>query len=163
MFCHDVQNAELWSRWNNHLLQWQMVWPIVYDVWLVFCQGVADGIATDRCCSHYIEFCLAGIMPRCDRCIGYCCIRVDYFNFSSWVLIRTSSHICDRCYLSMFYLYFESVIVLLRFSSFLYTILKLSTAVVWNVMLQLSCIGEGARCSLNLFPKVLKDSPVYSS
>ena len=57
-----------------------------------------------------------------------------------------------------------SFICLMRFWSSLPTILKFSSEVVWPVMLQWSYIGEGCfRCSLNLSPKVLDDSPIYSS
>ena len=43
-------------------------------------------------------------------------------------------------------------------------ILKLSYAVLWPVMQLWLCIGEGSfRCSLNLSPKVLEVSPIYSS
>ena len=52
--------------------------------------------------------------------------RVCYFNFSSWVLSRTSSHMCGRWYLPMFLLrygllalmYNASFIHLLRFLVF---------------------------------------------
>ena len=43
-------------------------------------------------------------------------------------------------------------------------ILKFSTDVVWPVLFWCSYIGDGAfRCSLHLSPKVLDDSPIYSS
>ena len=54
--------------------------------------------------------------------------------------------------------------VLRRFWSSLANILKSSIETVWPEMLMWSCIGEGAfRCSLNLSPKFLVDSPIYSS
>ena len=57
-----------------------------------------------------------------------------------------------------------SLIVLRRFWSSLANILKSSIDTVWPEMLIWSCIGEGAfRCSLNLSPKFLADSPIYSS
>ena len=57
-----------------------------------------------------------------------------------------------------------SLIVLRRFLSSLANILKSSIDTVWPEMLILSCIGEGAfRCSLNLSPKFLADSPILSS
>ena len=43
-------------------------------------------------------------------------------------------------------------------------ILKFATDVVWSVLLWCSKIGDGAfRCSLYFSPKVLDDSPIYSS
>ena len=43
-------------------------------------------------------------------------------------------------------------------------ILKFSTDVMWSVLLWCSYIVDGAlRCSLCLSPKVLDDSPIYSS
>ena len=43
-------------------------------------------------------------------------------------------------------------------------ILKFSTVVLWPVVLSCSYIGDGAfKCSLNLYSKVLADSPIYSS
>ena len=57
-----------------------------------------------------------------------------------------------------------SLIVLRRFWSSLANILKSSIDTVWPEMLIWSCIGEGSfRCSLNLSPKFLADSPIYSS
>ena len=95
-----------------------------------------------------------------------------YFNFSSEVLTRTSSHMWGRWYLPMFLLrdglltlmYNASLIVLLRFWSSLPTILKLSIVTWWPLMLLWSNIGECTFwCSLNLSAKVLEDSPMYSS
>ena len=61
-------------------------------------------------------------------------------------------------------LYMDSFITLMRLWSSLPTILKLSSAVVWPVVLQWSYIGEWTfRCSLNLSPNVPADSPIYSS
>ena len=148
------------------LLSWQMLLPICVDDVKphVFnlcnkCDGwcyclVADGMAT------------AGWLGRC-----YLPWSI-YFNFSSEVLSRTSSHMWGRWYLPMFLLrdglltliYNASLIVLLRFWSSLPTILKLSILTWWPLMLLWSKIGEGAFwCSLNLSAKVLEDSPMYSS
>ena len=57
-----------------------------------------------------------------------------------------------------------SLIVLRRFLSSLANILKSSTDTVWPEMVIWSWIGEGDFwCSLYLSPKVLADSPIYSS
>ena len=88
------------------------------------------------------------------------------------MLNRTSSHIWGRWYLPIFLfrnglltlMFTDSFISLMRFWSSLPTILKFSSVVVWPVVLKWSYIGEGAfRCSLNLSPNVLADSPMYSS
>ena len=51
----------------------------------------------------------------------------------------------------------------MRFWSSLPNILKFAMVTVWPEMLKWSYIGEGAsRCSLNLSPKFLADSPMYS-
>ena len=97
---------------------------------------------------------------------------VNYFSFSSLLLLRTSSHIWGRWYLPMFLfrdgpltlMYMDSLISLERLCSSLPTTLKLSSVVVWPEVLLWSCMGEGAfRCSLNLSPSVLDVSPMYSS
>ena len=88
------------------------------------------------------------------------------------MLFRTSSHTCGRWYLPIFLLrdglltlmYTASLISLIRLLSSLPTTLKLLIVVSWPVMLLWSKIGEGCfKCSLNLSPKVLADSPIYSS
>ena len=57
-----------------------------------------------------------------------------------------------------------SFIVLRRFWSSLANMLKSSTDTVWPEMVKWSWIGEGDFwCSLYLSPKVLADSPMYSS
>ena len=98
--------------------------------------------------------------------------KVDYFSFSSQVLNKTSSQTCGRWYLPTFLfrdesltlMYRASLIVLIRFRSSLPTMLKLLMVTLWPVMLLWSYMGEGAfRCSLNLSPKVLEESPMYSS
>ena len=67
MFCCVIQNTKLCSRWNNHMFQRQMVWPIVYDVLQIFCQGVADRMATVVDVVTTV-LCLEGVMPRHSRC-----------------------------------------------------------------------------------------------
>ena len=148
-----------------------------------YCQYVADVIATfgvmwwqmllpsGRCYGH----CRVGdgwwlILLPPGR--WYCQGSMMYFNLSSGMLNRTSSHICGRWYLPTFLLrdglltlmYRAYFITLLRFWSFLPTMLKFSTLMLWPVVLKWSNMGEGAFwCSLNLSPKVLEDSPIYSS
>ena len=122
-----------------------------------------------RCYSH----CRVVWVGRC-----YCQWQMEkpqgsfYFNFSSEVLTRTSSQTCGRWYLSTFLLrdgsltlmYRASFIVLIWFKSSLPIILKLLMVTLWPLMLLWSYMGEGGfRCSLNLSPKVLEDSPIYSS
>ena len=98
--------------------------------------------------------------------------KVNYFNFSSEVWNRTSSQTCGRLYLLTFLLrdgsltlmYRASFIVLIWFKSSLPTMLKLLMVTLWPVMLLWSYMGQGGfKCSLNLSPKVLEDSPIYSS
>ena len=90
-----------------------------------------------------------------------------YFNFSSLLLIRTSSHIWGRWYLPMFLfkdglstrINIDSLISLERFCSSLPTMLKFLSEVVWPLVLLQSWIGEGAfGCSLNFSPNVLEVS-----
>ena len=149
-------------------------------------QQLADVIA-----NWQIELPPQGVFVNTGRCylpgdrwiittIGRCYCQVadgiatglDYFNFSSGVLSRTSSHMCGRWCLPIFLLRDglltlmnnASFIHLLRFWSFLPTMLKFSMVTWWPLVLKWSYIGEGAlRCSLNLSPNVLEDSPVYSS
>ena len=94
-----------------------------------------------------------------------------YFNLSSEMLSRTSSHICGRWYLPTFLfkdglltlMYRASFIALLRLFSSLPIMLKWSTPMSWPVMVWWSNMGEGAFwCSLNLSAKILEDSPMYS-
>ena len=154
------------------LLVWLMLLPCVSVVDVInhqlmhcfgrcYCQ-VADGKAT------------AGWL-----CYGRCYCQwqmekpqVNYFNFSSEVLSRTSSQTCGRWYFPTFLfrdgsltlMYRASFIVLIRFKSSLPTMLKLLMVTLWPVKLLLSYMGEGGfRYSLNLSPKVLDDSPIYSS
>ena len=61
-------------------------------------------------------------------------------------------------------MYMASFTALAILWSFLPIILKFSTDVVWPVLFWCSYIGDGAfKCSLYLSPKVLADSPIYSS
>ena len=93
-----------------------------------------------------------------------------YFNLSSVLFIRTSSHIWGRWYLPIF-LFRDGLLTLMnidslnsleRFCSSLPTMLKFSSVAVWPMMLLWLWIGEGAfRCSLNLSPNVLAVSPMY--
>ena len=89
------------------------------------------------------------------------------FILSSELLSRTSSHTCGRWYLPTF-LFRDGLLTLFYIDSFMNlmrfwsppTILKLSSVVLWPVMLKWSNIGKGAfRCSLNLSPNVLEHSP----
>ena len=88
------------------------------------------------------------------------------------MLARTSSHTCGRWYLPTFLfrdgsltlMYIASLIALIWFKSSHPTILKLLMETLWPLMLLWSYMGEGGfRCSLNLSPNVLEDSPMYSS
>ena len=97
---------------------------------------------------------------------------IFYFNLSSGLLHRTSSHIWGRWYLPMFLfrdglltlMYRASFMVLMRFWSSLPTILKFSVVTLWPDMLEWSYIEEGAIWfSLNLSANVLADLPIYSS
>ena len=77
--------------------------------------------------------------------------KVNYFNFSSEVLNRTSFQTCGRWYLPTFLLrdgsltlmYRASFIVLIRFKSSLPTMLKLLIVTLWPMMLLWSYMGEG--------------------
>ena len=139
------------GRWNSHFS---------YSAGWCYCQ-VADGMATTgwsvgRCYCHVAD----GIA-----------IGSYYLSLSSEVLNRTSSHIWGRWYLPMFLfrdglltlMYRASFMALMRFCSSLPTMLKFSKETWWPVVVEWSKIGEGAlRCSLNLSPNVLDDSPMYS-
>ena len=130
------------GRWNNHFVLW----------W-------ANVIACGRWNNHMVgmegrSYCLGG------RWNGH---WVSYFNFSSLLLIRTSSHKWGRWYLPMFLFRdglltltnIDSFIILERFCSSLPTMLKFSSEVVWPVTLLWSYMGEGpsdALCiSLQMF------------
>ena len=61
-------------------------------------------------------------------------------------------------------MYIASLMFLAILLSSLPTILKLSMDISWPVVLLWSMMGDGTLiCSLNLSPKVLPDSPMYSS
>ena len=87
-----------------------------------------------------------------------------YLSLHFGLLNRASSQIFSSCYLPMFLfrdksftlMNTASLIVLVKFCDSLPTVLKFSTWVWWPVMLIL-------RCFLNVSPKVLADSPWYSS
>ena len=139
-----------------------MEWPHIFDMADAIAI-VADGIAT------WLEFVQADLIALVADVNANGSV---YFNFSSLLLIRTSSHIWGRWYLPMFLfrdglltlMNIDSLISLERFCSSLPTMLKFSSEVVWLVVLLWSWIGEGAfRCSLNLSPNVLDVSPMYSS
>ena len=55
----------------------------------------------DRWNSHWVNFCyyVWQMLLPCGRCYGH---WVDYFNFSSGLFNRTSSHMCGRWYLPIF-------------------------------------------------------------
>ena len=129
---------------------WQMDWPLLCDGLMLLPCG--------RWYSHLVGMwvdviCLSGRWN--DH-------WVNYFNLSSLLLLRASSHMWGRWYLPMFLfrdgpltlMYMDSLISLERFCSSLPTMLKFSSVVVWPEMLLWSWMGKGAfRCSLNLFQK----------
>ena len=115
------------GRWNSHFMWladvialWQMELPHGWNVGRSYCLG-------GRWNSYW----------------------VNYFSFSSLLLIRTSSHKWGRWYLSMFLfrdgllplMNIDSLISLERFCSSLPTMLKLSSEVVLPEVLLWSCMG----------------------
>ena len=133
---------------------------VSWDGWC-YCH-VADVIATAGWCGWQM------LLPVADGKAT----ESFYFSFSSEVSTRTSSQTCGRWYLPTFLfrdgsltlIYRASFIVLIWFKSSLPIILKLLMVTLWPLMLLWSYMGEGGfRCSLNLSPKVLEDSPIYSS
>ena len=95
-----------------------------------------------------------------------------YFSCNSGDLASTSSRICGSWNLQMFLLRdgsltlmnIASLMFLAILLSYLPTMLKLSRDTSWPVVLWWSMMGDGALiCSLNLSPKVLPDSPMYTS
>ena len=111
-------------------LFWQMLLPS--SRWKSHWQGgcvMADVIARGRWKNH----------------------KVNYFNFSSELLNRTSSQTCGKWYFPTFLFrdgsltltYRASFIVLIRFKSSLPTMLKLLMVTLWPVMLLWSYMGEG--------------------
>ena len=102
----------------------------------------------------------------------YCAVLLYLFIFSSGIVNRTWSQMCGRLYFPIFLLkvelftliYISSLMVLAKLFSSLLIILKFSIDVSWPLLFWCPAIGEGAfRCSLNIAPKVLPDSPIYSS
>ena len=94
------------------------------------------------------------------------------FSLSSGIVNKILSHMCGRLYFPMFLfrvglltlINMASWMVLAMLFSSLPRILKLSIDVIWPLVLWCWYIGEGVfKCSLNLSPKVLPDSPTYSS
>ena len=94
-----------------------------------------------------------------------------YFNLSSEVLTRTSSQSCCRWYLPTFLLRDRSLTLMYRASYCSYLVQVLppnnfeivdGNTVTTDVTVVIYGRG-GFRCSLNLSPKVLEDSPIYSS
>ena len=86
------------------------------------------------------------------------------------MLNRVLSHICGRLYFPIFLLRVGFFTLMKMDSDGSGKIvplpvhnLKSSTDVLWSVVDRWSYMGKGAfRCSMNLSPKVLADSPVYS-
>ena len=137
-------------------------------------------------CHYFLLFSLFWqlLLPPFVVLFGRCCCleadgiayhgcrwQMQYFNFNSDDLCRTSSHMWGRWYLPIF-LFRDgsltlmnrvSLIALVRFWSSLPIILKLLMVTLWPDMLQWSWMGEWDLCSLNLSAKVLADSPMYSS
>ena len=100
------------------------------------------------------------------------CMAIVIINFKVRVLDRTLPHTGWRLYLPTFLLNvgllilmnIDSFIVLARPWSSLPMILKLSGVVLCPVWVLCMWICESSfRCSLNLSPKVLEVSPIYSS
>ena len=177
--CYCLILADVIAKFDRYYCQhisWCYCLCIIIFGWC-YCQ------LCGRCYTTNIELLQQGwrlMLLRGGRWNGHCRVTWQmllpwvrcYFNFSSEVLSRTSSHMWGRWYLPMFLLrdglltlmYNASLIVLLRFWSSLPTILKLSIVTWWPLMLLWSNIGEGAFwCSLNLSAKVQEDSPMYSS
>ena len=95
-----------------------------------------------------------------------------YLRCNSADLASTSSQMCGSWNLPMFLLR-DGSLTLIKIASLMFlaillsslpTILKLSRDTSWPVVFWWSLMGDGAlMCSLNLSPKVLTDSPMYSS
>ena len=87
---------------------------------------------------------------------------IFYFNLSSEMLARTSSHTCGRWYLPTFLfrdgsltlMYIASLIALIWFKSSLPTILKLLMETLWPLMLLWSYMGEGGSDVPWTFPQM---------
>ena len=95
-----------------------------------------------------------------------------YLRCNSGDLASTSSQMCGSWNLPMFLLR-DGSFTLMRIASLMFlaivlsslpTIVKLSRETSWPVVFWWSMMGDGAlMCSLYLSPKVLPDSPMYSS
>ena len=95
-----------------------------------------------------------------------------FFSFSSGIVNNILSHMCGRLYFPMF-LFRVGLLTLINMASWMVLailfsslpmILKLSIDVLWPLMFWWLNIGEGVfKCSRNLSPRVLPDSPTYSS
>ena len=96
----------------------------------------------------------------------------QFFSLSSGIVNKILCHMCGRLYFPMF-LFRVGLLTLMNMASWMVLailfsslprILKLSIDVMWPLMFWWWYIGEGVfKCSLNLSPKVLPDSPTYSS
>ena len=143
--------------WQMLLPQGLMLLPlcvILSYCWLMYCQIVADVIATcfvmwglmllpsGRWNNHYG----VGVIWLADVITNWQVLLPKgyyVFSFSSGMLNRTSSHMCGRWYLPIFLfrdglltlIIRASLIALLRFWSSLPTMLKLSTLMLWPVLL----------------------------
>ena len=135
------------------------------DEWLMLLPWVADGITTCICnCGRcYFLGGLDFIATRVVVVLADGIAKSAYFNLSSEMLCRTSSHMCGRWYLPIFLLrdgsltlmYRASFMVLRRFWPSLPTISKLSMVTLWPEMVEWSWMGEGVlRCSFKPLWKV---------
>ena len=116
--------------WYCHLMIW-------YDwcdfVWQMLFAKVADGIAYQGGCGLWSD-----VITMSGRWNSHW-VTLFYFNFSSGLLHRTSSHMWGRWYFAMFLfrdglltlIYKASFMILMRFWSSLHTMLKLSMSTSW--------------------------------
>ena len=161
-FLQCIELADVIAKWLVDLTLHKGTWLNCHYMkvhgWC-YCK-VADGIAT---AGWWLADVIASRQMLFARSI---------FNFSSEMLNRTSSQMCGRWYLPIFLFrngsltltYRPSLMVFMRFWSSLPTISKFSILMLWPVVLWWSNMGDGAFwCSLDLSPKVLEDSPIYSS
>ena len=137
----------------------QMLLPLLcwlgrcYSLFLLYVEGVKPHYLLCPCCSSWSWLML---LPsgrwncHCRVVAGRCYCQwadgialVNYYNFSSEMLNRTSSQICGRWYLPMFLfrdrsltlIYRASLMVLIRFWSSLPTMSKFSMLILWPVVL----------------------------
>ena len=138
-----------------------------------YCPDAIEHCVRHRCSHACFLLSVSGTMLMCLIC-GQDVVRpiFFYFIFSSGMLNSKLSQMCGRLYFPIFLLsvglfiliYIDSLIVLAKLLSSLPIILKFSIDVSWPLILWCWNIGEGAfKCSLNLSPNVLPDSPMYSS